>query len=339
MTAWHSSLQSRWFAVARSDRVGRRPLAVTVMDLPLVLARLASGELLALHDRCPHRQVPLSAGEVTADGLRCPYHGWAFAANGRCTAMPGTAPDAPLPDVSARAVSVCELDGLIWVRLSPQGDAAPPSLVSSLPAGSRRFLWQTAWDAPVVDALENFLDPLHTHLVHPGLVRKDGARRAVEVTLTDMADGFRVDYRGQPAQSGLLYRLFESPRESECALFEGAGSAQLVYRYRNGAVVRITLHFTPASATRTHVFTTLHVENRWAPAWAVRLFVWPFLKRVATQDQRILALQSANIARFGVASARGVSTPMDLVSSRLERVWCPDESPAPPIVQRITLCL
>jgi phenylpropionate dioxygenase-like ring-hydroxylating dioxygenase large terminal subunit len=334
---WHASLQRRWFAAARVQQLGAKPLAVTVMDTPLVLARLETGELLALQDRCPHRQVPLSAGQVTPDGLRCPYHGWTFSAGGRCSVMPGLAPGTTPPDIAARAVSVCELDGLVWVRLGPEGDGAPPEMISSLPAGSRRFLWQTSWGAHVVDAIENFLDPLHTHLVHPGLVRRNSVRHAVDVMLSDTPAGFRVDYRGQPQQSGLLYRLFESPRESECALFEGAGSAQLVYRYRTGAVARITLHFTPESATRTHVFTTLHVENRWAPAWAVRLFVWPFLKRVALQDQKILEMQSANLARFG--GGRGVSTPMDLVRERLEHIWHAGETTASRQANRITLYL
>ncbi|UKE69151.1 hypothetical protein [Xanthomonas cerealis] len=41
---------------------------------------------------------------------------------------------------------------------------------------ARRFLWRTRWQAHVADALENFLDPLHTHLLHPWLVRHGGAR-------------------------------------------------------------------------------------------------------------------------------------------------------------------
>lgn len=318
-TPWHASAFGRWLVAARSDRVTRTPLAVTVLGRPLVLARLAGGEVLALEDRCPHRQVPLSAGKVTPAGLQCAYHGWVFAADGRCTAMPGLAASACLPEVRARAVSVQELDGLVWVRLAAEGDAAPPALIRQLPAGSRRFLWQTAWQAHVVDAMENFLDPLHTHLVHPGLVRQDGARHAVTASLRATAEGFRVDYTGQPEQSGLLYRLFESPRESESAEVAGAGTAQIVYRYRNAAVVRITLHFTPETGARTQVFTTLHVENRWAPAWAVRLFVWPFLRRVAMQDGAMLALQSANQQRFG--SGAGFSTQMDLVRPALEALW------------------
>ena len=318
MTTWPSTVATRWFVAARADRVRAKPLAVTVLGRPLVLVRLASGELLALEDRCPHRQVPLSIGRVTADGLRCPYHGWTFAADGRCTAVPGLADGACLPRAGARPISALELDGLVWVRMASHGDEAPPAMASR-PTGSRKFIWQAAWNANVVDAIENFLDPLHTHLVHPGLVRKDGQREPVRVTVSQAGDGFTVDYQGQPRQSGLLYRMFEKPRVSERAHFAGAGSAQLEYRYADGSAVRITLHFTPESNARTHVFGALHIENRWAPAWAVRLLSGPFLKRVAHQDQRILEIQSSNMKRF--PPARGVSTELDIVRPMLERIW------------------
>lgn len=337
MSDWPSAVYGRWFVAARADKVREQPLAVTVLDRSLVLGRTATGTLFALEDRCPHRQAPLSQGRIVGEGIVCPYHGWTFGPTGRCVAVPGLAPAACLPAAGARAVALRELDGMVWVRLAAEGDAEPPALITSLPSGSRRFLWQTNWGANVVDAIENFLDPLHTHLVHPGLVRRDGARTPVQVRLERTGDGFMLDYAGQPAQTGLLYRLFESPRSSERAIFAVAGSAQLEYRYRNGSVVRITLHFTPASRWQTHVFTTIHVEGRWAPALAVRLFVWPFLKRVATQDQRILELQAANLQRF--PACRGVSTELDLVRRYLEDIWRPEARPADELAARTVTIL
>jgi phenylpropionate dioxygenase-like ring-hydroxylating dioxygenase large terminal subunit len=37
------------------------------------------GHVYALHDRCPHRGVPLSAGKAMFSGtITCPYHGWTY---------------------------------------------------------------------------------------------------------------------------------------------------------------------------------------------------------------------------------------------------------------------
>lgn len=318
MSDWHPSHAARWFAVARSDRLGAKPLGMTVMGQPVVVARLPDGGLIALEDRCPHRQAPLSSGCVTAAGLACPYHGWTFGVGGELRELPGLPTDVPLPAVRARAHAVREHDGLVWLRLGEGGDELP-ALVCALQPSQRRYLWQSTWPAHVLDAMENFLDPLHTHSVHPGLVRRGGARQPTLAALAATPDGFVVDYRGQGGQSGLLYRLFESRRVSERAWFAAPGSAQIEYRYADGSEVRITLHFTPRTLDSTEVFATLHVAGRWAPAWAVRCFVWPFLRRVGEQDRAMLGLQRANRRRF---PGRGdASTALDLVRPALARFW------------------
>lgn len=324
---WHPDVARRWFVAARLDRIGRTPLAVTVLGRPLVLARIG-GAVVAMEDRCPHRHAPLSAGRVTPAGIVCPYHGWTFGADGRCVAVPGLAPGECPPRAGARTVAVRELDGMAWVRLAPEGDPEPPAMVAGYRPGSRKFLGQLRWRGDIVDVIENFLDPLHTHTVHAGLVRRpDAPRRPTRVRLDVTPEGFVVDYRGQAAQSGLLFRLFESPRLSEKLHFAGAGSAQIEYAYADGSVVRITLHFTPETTEHVHVFTTLHVEHRRAPRWAVRWLVVPFLRRVAGQDGSILALQAANRARF--PGRRGVSTRLDLVRPHLETIWERGEAPVP----------
>jgi phenylpropionate dioxygenase-like ring-hydroxylating dioxygenase large terminal subunit len=239
--------------------------------------------------------------------------------------------------VRATTAGVFEHDGLIWLRPRTGGDAAPPVLVRDSDPTRRRYLWQATWQAHVVDALENFLDPLHTHTVHPGLVRRDGARRPARARLTTLDDGFVVDYLDQPEQSGWLYRLFESPRTGECARFAAPGSAQIEYRYADGSVVHITLHFTPVDAARTEVFATVHVAGRRAPAWLVRGLLWPFLRRVGEQDMRMLALQSANRRRF--PGRNDASTALDLVRPWLARGWAGEGWPVAGHVQDVRLML
>lgn len=340
MSSWPAHLQRRWFAVARSDRVGKKPLAVTVLDRPIVLARLGGREIAAFEDRCPHRQAPLSAGRLIGGTLQCPYHGWRFDQSGALCEIPGANSCDRLPGVRARTLGVIEHDGLVWVRLDPSGSLSDlPERIRALQPKQRRFLWQTCWNANIVDALENVLDPLHTHFIHAGIVRRAASRRAITAHCTSTSEGFTVDYRGNDAQSGLVYRLFESSREAERAHFSAPGSAELEYVYRNGSRARVALHFTPASPTRTHLFGSLHVEGRYAPAWAVRMLLWPFIRRIAQQDARILALQASNLERF--TERRDIITRYDLVRQRLEQAWTNDSamSNPPPKDEQIVLML
>ena len=319
MSDWPKNIERHWFVIARSDAVNAQPASVTLFGRRWAVARSADGAVLAVEDRCPHRHAPLSAGRMTEQGLRCPYHGWTFSRSGSCVHIPGWPADQASPEVRIPTLAIVEHDGLVWGAAQPVTDATLPRAIVGLDLTRRRFLWQTRWGAPILEALENFLDALHTHLIHPGLVRRDASRSAATATLTKTDDGFTVDYRGGPKQSGILYRLFESPRVAERAHFCAPGVAQIEYRYANGSAVWITLCFTPESADATHVFTMMHVTGRWAPAWAVRWFVWPFLRQVARQDQRILELQTDTVRAF--PPQRPVVTKLDLTRPYLEAWW------------------
>lgn len=350
MNTWKPSLARSWFVVARSSQIGEKPHAVTLLDRPLVVARAASGELFALDDCCPHRHVPLSAGRMTEQGLQCAYHGWTFAGDGRCVSIPGGSSSMCSPLVRVGAASVIEYDGLVWVRLDAQGvdsadsvggaDAdALPAFVRRASAHAQRFGWQAVWNARAIDALENFLDAQHTHFVHAGIVRKARDRRPVDVTVTRSGGALQVDYAGQPDQSGWLYRLFESRRELERAHFDAsaAGTAQLEYRYRNGSALYFTLHFSPVSEAVTHVHGTLHVENRWAPRWAVRAFAWPLLRRVLQQDRAIVEAQALNRQRC--RRGEGISTELDLVRPALAAAWLPSNDASTDSVRTVRVFL
>jgi len=327
MKSWPAALHQKWFAIARSDRVDKKPIAVTLLNRPIVLARLDGEHVTGFEDRCPHRQAPLSAGRVVQGALQCPYHGWRFDSSGGLVELPGMPEGGCLPGIRARTIDVVEHDGLVWARLERSNDVDIPRLVQGLATEERRFLWQATWHSAAIDILENVLDPMHTHFVHRGLIRFHAARRDIVARCSSTAEGFTVDYAGNAQQSGLIYRLFESPRVFERAHFAEPGSVQLEYVYRNGSSARISLHVSPESECRSQVFGTLHINGRWAPAWAVRLLVWPFIRSVARQDAHILAMQSANARRF--PERRDAITPYDIVRRRLLTVW-DDNFPAIP---------
>ncbi|XVQ09367.1 Rieske 2Fe-2S domain-containing protein [Spirillospora sp. CA-255316] len=67
-----------WYAAAWDTEVGRRLLARTICERPVVLYRTTEGTAVALADACWHRLVPLSLGPA-APGT-CHYF-WAFTRN------------------------------------------------------------------------------------------------------------------------------------------------------------------------------------------------------------------------------------------------------------------
>lgn len=106
---------NHWYVVARASEVADKPLGVTLWGKAIVLYRDADGCIQALEDRCPHRQVKLSQGEVTDGHLECIYHGWRFDAAGHCTYVPYLAENQKLPTCVINTYPVQELDGFIWL--------------------------------------------------------------------------------------------------------------------------------------------------------------------------------------------------------------------------------
>lgn len=92
----------------------------------VVLYRKPNGELVAMEDRCPHRQAALSLGQKEGDGLRCMYHGLRFGPDGKCNEIPGQ--DTIPERACVRVFPVVEKDNWVWVWMGDR-DKADPKLI------------------------------------------------------------------------------------------------------------------------------------------------------------------------------------------------------------------
>lgn len=98
-------------------------LARRIAGESLVLYRKLDGGIVAMEDRCPHRQAALSLGRKEGDQLRCLYHGMKFGPDGRCTEIPG---QERIPqNASVRVFPVVEKNNWIWVWMGEPAKADP----------------------------------------------------------------------------------------------------------------------------------------------------------------------------------------------------------------------
>ena len=100
-----AAVRSAWHPVAESTDIGSGPFGFRLLGEDFVVWRSGSGELVVAHDRCPHRQSPLSIGTISDGRLVCPYHGWAFGDGGRCVLVPSSGEDATVPPAAHLATS------------------------------------------------------------------------------------------------------------------------------------------------------------------------------------------------------------------------------------------
>lgn len=106
---------NHWYVVARSCEVKDKPIGVTLWHQAIALYRDETGKIHALEDRCPHRQVKLSHGQIVENKIECAYHGWRFNSQGNCVEVPYLASNQKLPNCQIRCYPVQELDGFIWL--------------------------------------------------------------------------------------------------------------------------------------------------------------------------------------------------------------------------------
>lgn len=107
--------QDHWYPVARSPQLKHGgTFAASFAGEPIVLIRTERGALCALENRCAHRQIPLSAGVVTGEQIRCGYHGWAYDRAGKCISVPYLGNRDTLPN-GVRSYPCREAYGLLFV--------------------------------------------------------------------------------------------------------------------------------------------------------------------------------------------------------------------------------
>ena len=316
-------LPRHWYVACLSEELRSGVLARTVLDQPLALFRDGSRRPVAVLDRCPHRNVPLSLGRRVGGQLQCRYHGWRFDGAGRCVEVPGLL-DEPA-DRAARRVDTfptAEQDGFVWVV--PDGEHRPPAgepfrFPGCEGPGYATVRRRVRLRATLHAALENTLDVPHTAFLHGGLFRGGRSPADVEVVVRQGPDRVEAEYLGEPRPEGLVARLLapQGGVVTHVDRFVLPSLAQVEYRMGDSHLV-VTSAFTPVTELETelHAAVTFRLPVGPAALALAKLVVTPLAGRIVSQDAAILRHQSDTVRRFG--GEQFASTPLDVMG---QQVW------------------
>ena len=203
-------LRRYWWPVAIAPELGARQVPVRLLGEDLVLFRDGGGRLGLLDRRCPHRGASLELGRVEEDGIRCCYHGWKFAADGRCLDMPAEPPDTPLlKEVRQTAYRLTEAAGLVFAYLGP--DPAPDlprydllfrdDLDRTIGAFHEHCNW--------VQRAENGVDQMHSIALHASVYPEVALQRP-KVEWQTQWYGIRAQFDVPDRQAKVSHFLFPS---------------------------------------------------------------------------------------------------------------------------------
>lgn len=300
-----------WYVAAFADELGPHLLARTLLGRGVVMYRDAHGQVVAMEDRCPHRSMPLSAGELQDDHIVCAYHGMRFNPQGDCVHVPS---QATCPrSMGVRTYVTLERGPVVWIWMGDNAAADPARLPPQpwLTMGD----WETSkgymhLKASYVRLHENLLDLTHLSFLHArSFGTPDYASAAYQ---TEINDGHFVVKRdvvpttlppvwaeptglkGKDQAARIVRSEFRSPGMHEvsvsfhdCTLPE---EGRATFRIR-------TAHLpTPETATRTHYFV-VHGRDFAQHDKAMTRFMHEQLFVAFHEDVTGLALQEEVLAR------------------------------------------
>jgi phenylpropionate dioxygenase-like ring-hydroxylating dioxygenase large terminal subunit len=286
--------ENHWYPLLEGRELGRRPVGVERIGRRFVFWRSADGIAHAQLDRCPHLGAALSSGRVEGDRIVCPFHGFHFDRDGRCTHIPSLGREGRIPQgLAVEGFPVREAHGFLWLWWGSRNDVASDlPYFAQLAHGWRYHTVTVDWPVHYTRAIENQLDVAHLPFVHRTTIGR-GGRSLVEGPYVEASEqGIRVWVTNRSGEGPVrtMAELATAAADTDPSLdflFPGVWLLDLGPRLKN------MIAFVPIDEHRTRYY--LRVYHR----IGMRLLGWPFERLMSIsnrlilkQDLRVIATQT-----------------------------------------------
>ena len=287
------------------ERVGR-----TFLNQPVALWRSTSGQAYALEDRCVHRAMPLSAGSVVGEAIRCPYHGLEFGGDGRCTRIPA---QQQIPNTAkVRGFPLVERQGLLWIWMGDARQADHDLIPDYVVHEDPRYAWRSSYFHVAGNwqlLVDNLMDLSHLPYIHANTIGgnpelhfrtktqshklPNGVRVTRHMPDSDPpptyvdAAGFKgkIDRWQEIEFEPVLIRIHTGACDAGTGAYEG---------HRDHGFSMFGFHgITPETETTTHYFWSMATNILTAPIPDV---VFEQTDRTFREDMEVLELQQRRLS-------------------------------------------
>jgi len=296
-----------WYAITQDRAVKKGQVIETKFwNEPIAVFRGEDGKLAAIENRCAHRQMKLSLGEVQDCRLVCAYHGWSYDCQGAVDAIPHDL-FGRSPRFQVKAYPVKVRYGLIWIF---PGDAALADQVPlpEIPELEGPHRWacipiEFVWNAHHSMIIDNLSDLTHAYLhrdfqpfSNPILlhheVRRDAVYCRYRVTLLEGPLMKRLLDRSRPDMD-VLELCFEYP-----------------YQWGNtGGSVKHWVCLLPIDERTTKIFFLFYFDHIKVPftpfhfpqkfmTWVLRVMHPVFINPLVSQDGEAVAWEQLGYEQY-----------------------------------------
>lgn len=258
-----------WYAVEEVKRIKPETVhEVIFWKQSIALFRTKDGSFHAVENRCAHRQIKLSLGDVQGCRLVCAYHGWQYDDLGSCVEIPHDRYGHSFPRLKLRTYPVKVQYGLVWIFPGDPQRAEEQSIpdIPELEGDSR---WACVplvftWSAHHSMVIDNVSDFTHAHL-HRRYRPFEGA----ELTRCEtVGDSVHVAYRSDVGRGRFSGRFVEHDRID-------TGHIELCYEYpyqwsNTDGAIKHWLFVLPIDERTTRVFFLFYFRSLKLPWLPIR---------------------------------------------------------------------
>jgi phenylpropionate dioxygenase-like ring-hydroxylating dioxygenase large terminal subunit len=184
-------LRKFWQPVDLSRNLTDLPHAIRILGEDLVAFRDFTGRVGVLHRHCSHRGTSLEFGIVSEQGLRCCYHGWLYAVDGKILETPGEPPTSRVKDhFHHGAYPALEYGGLVFAYMGPPEEKPEFPIFDTFrwPRGNRIIPYSIHHPCNWLQVWENFMDPIHAVFLHTRLTNVQFTQAWGEMPTVDFGE-------------------------------------------------------------------------------------------------------------------------------------------------------
>jgi phenylpropionate dioxygenase-like ring-hydroxylating dioxygenase large terminal subunit len=184
-------IRNSWYVAAWDHEVDRTPIARTLCGERILLYRKFDRSVVALHDACPHRLLPLSMGIKEGDNIRCRYHGLLIGSDGQAVEMP-VRTEKTHKSICTKAYPVAERHRFVWIWIGDASKADTRSIPDFWPCSDPNWTFDGGYYPIKCDyrlVIDNLMDLSHETYVHQGSI---GQQEILETSIETEAVGDHV---------------------------------------------------------------------------------------------------------------------------------------------------
>ena len=184
-------VRNSWYVAAWDHEVDRAPISRTICGERVLLYRKFDRSVIALHDACPHRLLPLSMGIKEGDNIRCRYHGLLIGSDGQALEMPVRA-EKTHKSICTKVYPIAERHRFVWIWIGDASRADTSLIPDFWPCSDPNWTFDGGYYPIKCDyrlVIDNLMDLSHETYVHQGSI---GQQEILESSIETLTEGDRV---------------------------------------------------------------------------------------------------------------------------------------------------